>query len=113
MLKSACLISAAALVLILLSGCVTAVGSILSAGASGVGAYFDYKASKASEPVIVVPEIDQYSPAVQRRMADELQAMAPPCPRDAEEVQQDCSVTARMIMDYGDLRNRIRAAADK
>ena len=76
MLKSACLISAAALVLILLSGCVTAVGSILSAGASGVGAYFDYKASKASEPVIVVPEIDQYR-------------------------------------DYGDLRNRIRAAADK
>tara|TARA_R100000458_G_C8262323_1_gene237692 strand:- start:536 stop:793 length:258 start_codon:yes stop_codon:yes gene_type:complete len=85
----------------------------MSAGASAAGAYFDYKTSKASEPVIVAPDLDQYSPPVQRRMADELQAMAPPCPRDAEAVQQDCSVTARMIMDYGDLRNRIRAAADK
>ena len=38
----------------------------------------------------------------------ELEAMGAPCPRDF--VIDNCSVAARMIIDYGDLREKIRAA---
>jgi uncharacterized protein YceK len=107
----------ALLVLTLLNGCVTTVisstASVVGAGASAIGAYFDWKTSEATEPVVVVPKIDQYSASVQDQMATELEKLSEPCPRDIENVSEDCSVTARFIIDYGDLRNRIRAADQK
>jgi len=40
---------------------VTAAGSVVGAGASAVGAYWDYRGAKRGEPVIVTPPIEAYS----------------------------------------------------
>jgi len=41
-------------------GCLTAASSVVGAGASAVGAYFDYKCAEKGEPVIVTPPIEAY-----------------------------------------------------
>lgn len=99
---------AIAVILLLPTGCVTAVGSVVGAGASSIGAYWDYRGAKKGEPVIVTPPIEAYSNDVQAAAAAEMKALAGPCPRDT--VVGDCSVLKRMVIDYGDLRQRIRAA---
>ena len=99
------------LLTLLLSGCVTAISSGIGAGASVTGAYFDYLSSKKGEPVIVTPPLVDYSADVQSHAADEMDKLSHACPRDA--VTPACSALARMIADYGTLREKIRAAQPK
>jgi len=89
-----------------------AAGSVVGAGASAVGAYWDYKGAKKGEPVIVTPPIEAYSDNVQAAAAAEMKALAGPFPRDTV-IFTDCSAVKRMVMDYGDLRQQIRAAGEK
>lgn len=68
--------------------------------------------SFSRSPEIVAPVSDprivDYTVEVQELAADELETLGPPCPRDA--VFGGCSAVARFVLDYGDLRNRLRAA---
>ena len=96
--------------LIPLSGCVTAIGSGIGAAASITGAYFDYLTSEKGEAVIVTPPIVDYTSEIQTRAADEFDKLGPPCARDT--VTENCSAVARFIMDYGTLRDKIRAAKE-
>ena len=103
---SACVIAA---LTILLGGCVAETFS--APGASALGStYFGYLAKEKGEPVVVTPDLEDYSDGLQALAADELRRLEPPCDRDG--VAKDCSVVHRMIIDYGDLRLRIRAAKD-
>ena len=61
-----------------------------------------------SETIIVAPTLDKYSAAVGSLAADELGTLGPPCARDF--VFEGCSAVHRMIIDYGDLRRKVRAA---
>ena len=97
------------LLIIPLSGCATVVGSV-GAAASVTGAYFDYLTSEKGEAVIVTPPIVDYTSEIQVRAADEFERLGPPCARDT--VTQNCSAAARFIMDYGTLRDKIRAAKE-
>jgi len=65
-------------------------------------------AKEKGEPQIVVPEIEDYGKNVQALAADEIGKLGPACPRD--EVIVSCSAIHRMVIDYGELRRRIRAA---
>jgi hypothetical protein len=98
------------LLAILVTGCVslTSSASIVGAGASTVGAYFDYLTSEKGEAVIVTPPLVDYTSQVQSRAADEFEQLGPPCARD--HLTENCSAAARFIMDYGTLRDKIRAA---
>ncbi len=93
-----------------LNGCVTEVFSGVSAVGSLGSAYFNYLGKEKGEPVIVTPDIEDYSESVQALAADEISKLDPPCGR--QETPKNCSVIHRMIIDYGDLRRRIRAAND-
>ena len=95
--------------LLQLNACVTltSVSSVLGASASVTGAYFNYLSSENGETVIVTPPIVSYSASLQDRAADELEHLTP-CARDT--VVKNCSAIARMILDYGTLRQKIRAA---
>lgn len=92
----------------LLSGCVTAASSVVGAGASLGGAWLNYLAKEQSEPIIVAPDVVDYSASVQDRAADELERLGEPCPADA--VLADCSALARFVVDYGRMRDQVRAA---
>ena len=76
-----------------------------------VGAYYDYKGAEKGEPVIVTPPIEAYSKELQVAAAAEIKAISNPCPRDSVNVT-DCSAVKDMVIDYGDLHQRIRAAKD-
>ena len=105
---SACAI---AVLTIPLTACVgEAFSAVGAAGALG-SAYFDWKAQEKGEPQIVTPDIEDYSDGVQALAADELDRLGPPCGRT--DIVKDCSVIHRMVIDYGDLRRRIRAAKDE
>ena len=82
------------------------------AGASAVGAYWEYQGAKKGEPVIVTPPIEDYPKELQAAAAAEMKAIPDPCPRDTVNVR-DWSAVKRMVIDYGDLRQRIRAAREK
>ena len=97
-----------AAILLLPTGCLTAASSVGGAGASAVGAYYDYRTAEKGEPVIVTPPIETYSKEIQAAAAEEMRSMAGPCSRDV--VVGECSALKRFIIDYGDLRRRIRAA---
>ena len=103
------LLAVISLLIIPLSGCATIVSSV-GAAASVTGAYFDYLTSEKGEAVIVTPPIVEYDAKVQDRAADEFEKLGPPCARDT--IIGDCSAAARLIMDYGTLREKIRAAKD-
>ena len=77
-----------------------------------MGAYWDYQGAKKGEPVIVTPPIEAYSKELQAAAAAEMKSLNGPCPRDTVIVA-NCSVVKRMVIDYGDLRQRIRAAREK
>jgi len=51
--------------------------------------------------------LEAYSPEFQGRMADELDTMAEAC--DPLDPNPTCSAVARAILDYGELRARVRA----
>ena len=94
-----------------LTGCVTTeIFSGVGAVGSVATAYFQYLQKEKGEPQIVTPDIEDYSSGVQALAADELDSLGPPCGR--QEVADGCSAIHRMIIDYGDLRRRIRAAKD-
>ena len=77
-------------------------------GIAGVGsAYFDYKTMEKTEPIVVSPDVVAYSESVQSHAADELEGLGQPCPRDS--VLADCSALARMILDFGKMRDQFRA----
>ena len=103
---------AIAAILLLPTGCLTAATSVVGAGASAVGAYWDYQGAKKGEPVIVTPPIEAYSKELQAAAAAEMKSLNGPCPRDTVNVS-DCSALKRLVIDYGDLRQRIRAAKDE
>jgi len=92
----------------LLSGCVTAVSSGIGAFGSLASSYFLYKTSEKGAAIIVTPPLVDYSAAIQASAADKLEQLGQPCPRDV--VVGNCSAIARMVIDYGDLRQKIRAA---
>ena len=77
-----------------------------------MGAYWDYRGAKKGEPVIVTPPIEAYSKELQAAAAEEMKAIPDPCPRDTVNVS-GCSALKRLVIDYGDLRQRIRAAKDE
>ena len=56
--------------------------------------------------------IEDYSKELQAAAAAEMKAIPGPCPRDTVKVM-DYSALKRQIIDYGDLRQRIRAAREK
>ena len=85
---------------------------MVGAGASAVGAYHDYKGAEKGEPVIVAPPIEDYSKEPRPAAAAEMKSLNGPCPRDTVNVT-NCSAVKRMVIDYGDLRQRIRGAREK
>ena len=93
-----------------MTGCVTETFSALGAAGSLGTAYFGYLAKEKGEPVVVTPNIEDYSEGVQALAADELRHLGPPC--DRTKAVEGCSSVHRMVIDYGDLRRRIRAAKD-
>ena len=99
---------AIAAILLLPTGCLTAATSVVGAGASA----WDYRGAEKGEPVIVTPPIEDYSKELQDAAAAEMKAIPGPCPRDTVNVS-DCSALKRLVIDYGDLRQRIRAAREK
>ncbi len=54
----------------------------------------------------VAPPILDYTDEVQSHAADELDALGPPCPRDA--VFGGCSAVKRFVLDYAWIRDKIR-----
>jgi hypothetical protein len=55
----------------------------------------------------VAPDMPAYSPAFQDKAADELTEADRPC--DRVEPVPPCSATARLVIDYGMIRQQIRA----
>ena len=49
---------------------------------------------------------------VQDAAAEVVKSLGGPCPRDTVIVA-NCSAVKRLVIDYGDLRQRIRAAREK
>ena len=92
----------------MLPGCLVETTSILGAAGSLGSAYLNYQSAEKGQAVIVTPPLVDYSGEIQSAAARELEAMGAPCPRDF--IIDNCSVAARMIIDYGDLREKIRAA---
>ena len=68
----------------------------------------------ATEPsrttVVKTPDLIPYHADVQARAADELGQLGPPCPRDT--VIEGCSAVHRLVVDYGFVRDQIRAARE-
>ena len=64
------------------TGCLTAASSVVGAGASAVGAYFDYKGAEKVEPIIVTPPNEAYSRELQAGAAAKTKSLSGPCPRD-------------------------------
>ena len=85
----------------------TGVFSAVSATAGTVSAFYTYKTSKATVPIIVSPDLVEYADIVQARASKELDSLAPPCP--ANLLIADCSAVSRMILDYSRMREQVRA----
>lgn len=75
-------------------------GVILSTGCT--------KAASDATVYTVLPDHHYYSPAFQTRAADELKALPAPC--DRVEPVPPCSAVGRLVIDFGDVRQQIRAA---
>ncbi len=91
----------------LLNACVVESFSAVSGAASLGSAYFDYKTAKNSEPVLIKPPLATYDLDFMEQAADELELMRPPCARDV--VTLNCSTITRMVLDYGELREKIKS----
>lgn len=60
---------------------------------------------------VVTPELEDYSKAFQAKAADELAADdRRPC--DRREPHPPCSALKRLAIDYGNMREKVRAARD-
>ena len=60
----------------------------------------------------MTPPIEDYSKELQAAAVVEMKAIPDPRPRDTVNVS-GCSALKRLVIDYGDLRQRIRAAREK
>ena len=60
----------------------------------------------------MTPPIEDYSKELQAAAVAEMKVIPDPCPRDTVNVT-DCSAVKCTVIDYGDLRKRIRAAREK
>jgi len=58
----------------------------------------------------VLPELPEYSDRFQQRAAEEMGETARPC--DPIQPRGDCSATKRLVIDYGHLREEIRAVEE-
>jgi hypothetical protein len=56
------------------------------------------------------PDLAGYSKEFQNHAANELTALKPPCARDV--ANEHCSAIYRLVIDYGDTRQQIRAIND-
>ena len=90
---------------------VSSIGSIVGAGASATGAYFDYLTAEKAEGVVIVPPMQEYTPEFLAKAAVETDFLKEPCLHDAP--LDDCSALGQMLIDYGVLRDKIRAAEDQ
>ncbi len=93
-----------------LTGCVTEIFSGVSAAGAVGSAYINYLAKAKGDAVVVVPDLEDYSKSMQALASEELKGLQPPCPRIEEA--SDCSAIHRMVIDYGDLRRKIKASKD-
>ena len=59
---------------------------MVGAGASAIGAYYDYKGAERGEPVIVTPPIEDYSKELHAAAAAEMKSLNGPFPRDTVNV---------------------------
>ena len=89
------------------SACVVESFSAISGAASLGSAYFDYKTAESSEPVLIKPPLATYDSNFMEQAAEELAHMEPPCARDV--VTLNCSTITRMMLDYGELREKIKS----
>jgi hypothetical protein len=64
-------------------------------------------ADSSRAPAVVAPPLPSYAAEFQSQAANELEALPPPCAPDTSGT--GCSATKRLVLDYGDLRQRIRA----
>ena len=55
----------------------------------------------------ISPDLAGYSKEFQTQAANELTVMKPPCARDV--ANEHCSAVYRLVIDYGDTRQQIRA----
>jgi len=63
----------------------------------------------ADAPLVVAPDLAQYSQAFQSQLADEIEAQTNiACPRDI--IVPNCSAWLRAVVDYGHMREQSRAA---
>ena len=65
----------------------------------------------SSTTTVVTPDLPTYSDAFQERLADEM-ANSDQRPCDPIQPRPPCAAWKRAVIDYGDLRDRIRAAED-
>ena len=107
-LRIACVVSLLLICQALIAGCVTPVFSPAPAVAGSASAYFNYKTSEAAEPIVFAPDLVDSTAAVQARAADELDRLGKLCPADI--VIADCSAVSRFVLDYGRMRDQVRAA---
>ena len=106
-LKKKCLRFSLVMLVPLQSACVVESFSAISGAASLGSAYFDYKTAESSEPVLIKPPLVTYDSNFMEQAAEELERMQPPCARDV--VTLNCSTITRMMLDYGELREKIKS----
>jgi hypothetical protein len=75
-------------------------------------AYFDYKTAEKGEPVIVSAPLQKYSRKFLDRAATETGVLKKPCVHN-EPLSENCSAIGQMLIDYGVLRDKIRALTGK
>ena len=85
--------------------------SIVGVWASAVGANFIIDAEE-NEPASAALPIEAHVKELRDGAAAEIRAIVSPCLRDTLHVTH-CSTMKRLIVDYSDLRQRIRAAREK
>ena len=65
------------------------------------------RSNVTSAPLIVKPQLEQYSPEISNAVADWMENNPKgPCPRDY--VFEECDPVKRYIIDYGNLRKDIK-----
>lgn len=71
------------------------------------GAIFLSGCESGVSSLVVSPPVIDYSDEVQQKAATEIESLGPACPRDA--VYGGCSAVVRMVIDYGWMRDKLRA----
>ena len=89
-----------------LTGCLVEAFSGISAGAEVYRTYLEHE--KSEDPMAVVtPPVVEYPETLQRKAAEELKALPPPC--SVSGAVEPCSALSRLILDYQLMRDQARA----